>query len=81
MRFDVGLFQFLFGSILTVTRGDLWAVLALGGVSLAAIAVLGVLLLCTTIYVVLAACGSPIRACTPGGHRDALRFIDEDLST
>ena len=39
-RFDVGLFQFLFGSILTVTRGDLWAVLALGGVSLAAIAVL-----------------------------------------
>ena len=39
-RFDVGLFQFLFGSILTVTRGDLLAVLALGGVSLAAIAVL-----------------------------------------
>ena len=30
-RLDVGLFQFLFGSILTVTRGDLWVVLALGG--------------------------------------------------
>ena len=30
-RFDVGLFQFLFGSILTVTRGDLWVVLVLGG--------------------------------------------------
>ena len=39
-RFDVGLFQFLFGSILTVTRNDLWVVLALGGVSLAAIALL-----------------------------------------
>jgi zinc transport system permease protein len=39
-RLDVGLFQFLFGSILTVTRTDLWAVLALGGISLAAIAIL-----------------------------------------
>jgi len=39
-RLDVGLFQFLFGSILTVTRDDLWVVLALGGVSLLAIAVL-----------------------------------------
>ena len=39
-RLDAGLFQFLFGSILTVTRDDLWVVLALGGVSLAAIALL-----------------------------------------
>ena len=39
-RLDAGLFQFLFGSILTVTRHDLWVVLALGGVSLAAIGVL-----------------------------------------
>ena len=39
-RFDVGLFQFLFGSILTVTWSDLWVVLALGVLSLAAIAVL-----------------------------------------
>jgi zinc transport system permease protein len=39
-RFDVGLFQFLFGSILTVTRTDLWIVVALGSLSLAAIALL-----------------------------------------
>ena len=39
-RLDVGLFQFLFGSILTVTRDDLWVVLALGVVSLATIAFL-----------------------------------------
>jgi zinc transport system permease protein len=39
-RLDVGLFQFLFGSILTVTRDDLWVVLALGSVSLAAIGVM-----------------------------------------
>lgn len=39
-RLDAGLFQFLFGSILTVTRGDLWVVIALGGVSLAAIVLL-----------------------------------------
>ena len=39
-RLDAGLFQFLFGSILTVTRHDLWVVVALGGVSLAAIGVL-----------------------------------------
>jgi zinc transport system permease protein len=39
-RLDVGLFQFLFGSILTVTWSDLWIVLALGVLSLAAIAVL-----------------------------------------
>lgn len=39
-RLDVGLFQYLFGSILTVTRGDLWVVLALGTVSLATIAFL-----------------------------------------
>jgi zinc transport system permease protein len=39
-RLDVGLFQFLFGSILTVTWSDLWVVLALGVLSLAAIAVL-----------------------------------------
>ena len=42
------------------------------------IAVLGVLLLGTTIYVVLAARDSPIPAWTPGGRRDALRFIDGD---
>lgn len=39
-RLDVNLFQFLFGSILTVTWGDLWLVLALGVGSLLAIAVL-----------------------------------------
>jgi zinc transport system permease protein len=39
-RLDVGLFQFLFGSILTVTWSDLWVVLALGLASLAAIAIL-----------------------------------------
>jgi zinc transport system permease protein len=39
-RLDVNLFQFLFGSILTVTRNDLWVVLALGSVSLSAIALL-----------------------------------------
>ena len=39
-RLDVGLFQYLFGSILTVTRDDLWVVLALGTVSLATIALL-----------------------------------------
>ena len=39
-RLDVGLFPFLFGSILTVTWSDLWVVLALGVLSLAAIAVL-----------------------------------------
>ena len=39
-RLDVNLFQFLFGSILTVTWGDLWLVVALGLGSLAAIAVL-----------------------------------------
>ena len=39
-RFDVGLFQFLFGSILTVTPGDLWVVLVLGGLALAAVALL-----------------------------------------
>ena len=39
-RLDVGLFQYLFGSILTVTWDDLWVVLALGVASLAAIAVL-----------------------------------------
>ena len=39
-RLDVGLFQYLFGSILTVTRDDLWVVLALGSVSLATIALL-----------------------------------------
>jgi zinc transport system permease protein len=37
---DVGLFAFLFGSILTVTVGDLALVAALGGVALATIAVL-----------------------------------------
>ena len=39
-RLDVNLFQFLFGSILTVTWDDLWLVVALGLGSLAAIAVL-----------------------------------------
>ena len=39
-RLDVNLFEFLFGSILTVTWDDLWLVLALGLLSLAAIAVL-----------------------------------------
>ena len=39
-RLDVGLFQFLFGSILTVTWSDLWVVLALGLGSLGAIALL-----------------------------------------
>jgi zinc transport system permease protein len=39
-RLDVNLFEFLFGSILSVTWGDLWLVLALGIGSLAAIAVL-----------------------------------------
>jgi len=39
-RLDTGLFQFLFGSILTVTWSDLWVVLILGLGSLVAIAVL-----------------------------------------
>src|SRR5687768_13254858 len=39
-RLDVGLFQFLFGSILTVTWSDLWVVLALGVASLVVIGVL-----------------------------------------
>jgi zinc transport system permease protein len=39
-RLDTGLFQFLFGSILTVTWSDLWVVLVLGLGSLAAIALL-----------------------------------------
>ena len=39
-RLNVGLFQYLFGSILTVTWSDLWVVLALGVASLTAIAVL-----------------------------------------
>lgn len=39
-RLDVNLFQFLFGSILTVTWSDLWVVLALGSVALGTIAVL-----------------------------------------
>jgi zinc transport system permease protein len=39
-RLDVGLFQFLFGSILTVTWSDLWVVLAFGVGSLAAIGIL-----------------------------------------
>ena len=39
-RLDVNLFQFLFGSILTVTWSDLWLVIALGLGSLAAIALL-----------------------------------------
>jgi zinc transport system permease protein len=38
-RLDVGLFQYLFGSILTVTWSDLWVVLALGAASLATIAI------------------------------------------
>ena len=37
---DVNLFQFLFGSILTVTRNDLWTVLVLGVGALVTIAVL-----------------------------------------
>ena len=37
---NVNLFQFLFGSILTVTRNDLWTVLVLGIGALATIAVL-----------------------------------------
>ena len=37
---NVNLFQFLFGSILTVTRDDLWTVLVLGIGALATIAVL-----------------------------------------
>jgi len=39
-RLDVRLFQYLFGSILTVTWSDLWVVLALGVTSLAVIGVL-----------------------------------------
>ncbi len=39
-RLDVNLFQFLFGSILTVTWSDLWVVVVLGLASLATIAVL-----------------------------------------
>jgi zinc transport system permease protein len=39
-RLDANLFQFLFGSILTVTWSDLWLVLALGVASLATIAIL-----------------------------------------
>ncbi len=39
-RLDVGLFQFLFGSILTVTWTDLWTVLALGTLLLVTIGVL-----------------------------------------
>jgi zinc transport system permease protein len=39
-KLDVNLFQFLFGSILTVTRDDLWTVLAFGGLALVTIAVL-----------------------------------------
>jgi len=39
-RLNVGLFQYLFGSILTVTWSDLWVVVALGVASLTAIAVL-----------------------------------------
>jgi zinc transport system permease protein len=39
-RLDANLFQFLFGSILTVTWTDLWVVLALGAASLATIAIL-----------------------------------------
>lgn len=38
-RLDVGLFQYLFGSILTVTWTDLWVVLALGVAALSTIAV------------------------------------------
>jgi zinc transport system permease protein len=37
---DVGLFQYLFGSILTVTRGDLVTIAVLGAVGLATIALL-----------------------------------------
>lgn len=37
---DANLFQYLFGSILTVTYGDLWTVLLLGGAALATIALL-----------------------------------------
>jgi zinc transport system permease protein len=37
---NVNLFQFLFGSILTVTRDDLWTVLALGAVALGTVALL-----------------------------------------
>lgn len=37
---NANLFQFLFGSILTVTYGDLWTVLALGGAGLAVVALL-----------------------------------------
>lgn len=37
---NVNLFQYLFGSILTVTRNDLWTVLALGAAALAVIALL-----------------------------------------
>jgi len=39
-RLDVGLFQFLFGSILTVTWIDLWTVVALGALALATVGVL-----------------------------------------
>jgi zinc transport system permease protein len=39
-RLDAGLFQYLFGSILTVAWSDLWVVLALGTTALAALAVL-----------------------------------------
>ena len=39
-RLDTGLFQYLFGSILTVTWNDLWVVLVFGVASLAAIALL-----------------------------------------
>jgi zinc transport system permease protein len=39
-RLDVGLYTFLFGSILTVTWSDLWLVLTLGAAALATIAVL-----------------------------------------
>jgi zinc transport system permease protein len=39
-RLDVNLFQFLFGSILTVTWTDLWVVVSLGIASLATIAIL-----------------------------------------
>ncbi len=37
---DVNLFQFLFGSILTVTRADLWLVLAFGAAALVTVAIL-----------------------------------------
>ena len=37
---DVGLFQYLFGSILTVTRGDLLVIAALGAVGLATVGLL-----------------------------------------